>query len=68
MEEVDDQDYEGLDIGARRELERQMNKQARARNAGVPGAYLDDDEEELTVKRRHRRAPVEDYPMEEEVR
>jgi len=67
LEEVDDQEYGGMDIGQRRELERQMNKEARARNVGVPGAYMDDEDDDIPLKRRHRRAPVEEDLMEEEV-
>ena len=59
--DIDDQDYEDMDIGKRRELERRLNQRDREARRRMPAAFLPEDDEggindliNRPARRRHR--------------
>jgi DNA replication licensing factor MCM2 len=58
-QDIDDEEYEGLDLATRRDLERRLNARDREARRRMPAAFLPDDEEagfaDLTKQPRRRR-------------
>lgn len=64
-QDIDDEEYEGMDLAARRELERRLNARDREARRHIPAAYLDDEEDglaDLTRQRRRRRNRYDEEP------